>query len=84
MNNAPLAGLWPCVAVCLVVGAGQTSTAQSNDSEATDGATYFVSAPLGSDENTGTSDAPWATISRGVSRLKAGDRLGIFPPIGGG
>ena len=75
MNNAPLAGLWPCVAVCLVVGAGQTGVAQLKDAGTPDGSAYFVSAPLGSDENTGTSDAPWATISRGVSRLKAGDRL---------
>lgn len=40
-----------------------------------DGPTYFVHATEGSDEDSGSQDAPWRSLPHALARLKAGDTL---------
>ncbi|MBE6355908.1 MAG: right-handed parallel beta-helix repeat-containing protein [Lentisphaerae bacterium] len=55
--------LWSCVACAAAV--------------MLNGATYFVDNVKGNDRNPGTAEAPFASILRGIGKLKGGDRLEV-------
>lgn len=72
MTSRPTRGLG-IVLLCVVAGLGLRAV-QSDPAISASGVVRYVS-PDGSDTNAGTLDAPWQTLARGLTGLRAGDTL---------